>query len=114
MCNIDRVHDQCDVDNLEQLIIGMKEGLERKIKVLERKMDQGFAQINSRVDFPAALRPARHARADGPPLELRDGSLGRRRRHCLGDQGSRDRLRDRNNALDRMNDGLRRLYLGIA
>ena len=41
------------MDNLEQLIIGMKEGLERKIKVLERKMDQGFAQINSRVDLPA-------------------------------------------------------------
>jgi predicted RNase H-like nuclease (RuvC/YqgF family) len=41
------------VDNLEQLIIDMKESLEREIKSLERKVDHGFAQINSRFDLQA-------------------------------------------------------------
>ena len=37
------MYDKGDVDNLEQLILDMKESLEREIKALERKMDQGFA-----------------------------------------------------------------------
>jgi len=38
----------------------MKESLDREIKSLERKMDQGFAQINSRFDLQAQ-RLERHA-----------------------------------------------------
>jgi DNA-binding GntR family transcriptional regulator len=48
------------VQNLEQLIVDLKESFEREIKALERKMDQGFAQINSRFDLQAA-RLDRHA-----------------------------------------------------
>jgi len=38
----------------------MKESLEREIRALERKVDQGFAQINSRFDLQGA-RMDRHA-----------------------------------------------------
>ena len=54
------MYDRGVVDNLEHLIIDMKESLEREIKALERKVDQGFAQINSRFDLQAQ-RLDRHA-----------------------------------------------------
>jgi predicted RNase H-like nuclease (RuvC/YqgF family) len=54
------VYDKSAVENIEQLILDMKESLEREIRALERKMDQGFAQINSRFDLQAQ-RLDRHA-----------------------------------------------------
>ncbi len=46
------------VSDLEQLIIDMKECLEREIhgleEKLERKMDTGFREINTRFDTQAA------------------------------------------------------------
>jgi hypothetical protein len=74
------------VDNLEQLIIDMKDSLEREIKASERKVDQGFAQINSRFDLQA-LRLDRHAALwqNRPPLEFQNGCLGRRGRHGFKD-----------------------------
>ena len=51
-------YDKSAVDNLEQLIMDLKESLAREfregLKGFERKMDQGFAQINSRFDLQAA------------------------------------------------------------
>ena len=58
------MYDKGVVDNLERLIIDLKESLEREfresLKALEQKMDQGFAQINSRFDLQAQ-RLDRHA-----------------------------------------------------
>ena len=58
------MYDKGVVDNVERLIIDLKESLEREfrdsLKALERKMDQGFAQINSRFDLQAQ-RLDRHA-----------------------------------------------------
>ena len=56
------------MENFERLIIDLTESLEREfresLQSLERKMDQGFAQINSRfylqaqrLDRPGALWP---------------------------------------------------------
>jgi hypothetical protein len=56
-----------DVGRIEELIMGLKESLERELGALEsrfdgleQKMDTGFAQINSRFDTQAA-RLDRHA-----------------------------------------------------
>ncbi len=48
------------MDNLEHLIVDLKESLERDLERLERKMDDGFASVNSRLDTQAT-RLDRHA-----------------------------------------------------
>ncbi|MBV8730784.1 MAG: hypothetical protein JO336_13350 [Acidobacteriia bacterium] len=48
------------MDNLERLIMDLKESFEREIGRLERKMDDGFASINARFDTQAT-RLDRHA-----------------------------------------------------
>jgi len=48
------------MDNLERLIIDLKESLERELNRLEQKMDDGFAGINARFDTQSA-RLDRHA-----------------------------------------------------
>jgi DNA-binding GntR family transcriptional regulator len=54
------VYDKSAVQNLEQLIMDMKESLEREIGSLRSEMREGFARINSRFDLQAA-RLDRHA-----------------------------------------------------
>lgn len=46
--------------DLEQLIIDLKESLERELPSLRHDMQEGFSQINSRFDTQAA-RLERHA-----------------------------------------------------
>jgi hypothetical protein len=48
------------VNNIEQLLLNVKESLEREIHGLAREMREGFAQINTRFDTQAA-RLDRHA-----------------------------------------------------
>ncbi len=46
--------------NVEQLIMDLKESLERELATLSQRMEQGFAHLNSRFDSQAA-RLDRHA-----------------------------------------------------
>jgi hypothetical protein len=48
------------MDNLERLLLDVKESLEREIGGLRQELHQGFAQLNSRFDIQAA-RLDRHA-----------------------------------------------------
>jgi hypothetical protein len=48
------------MDNLERLVMDVKESLEREFARLEQKMDEGFASINARFDAQAT-RLDRHA-----------------------------------------------------
>jgi DNA-binding GntR family transcriptional regulator len=48
------------VQNVEKLIIDLKESLEREIAVLQTEVQQGFTQLNTRFDTQAA-RLERHA-----------------------------------------------------
>jgi predicted RNase H-like nuclease (RuvC/YqgF family) len=54
------VYDKNVVDNLERLIIDLKESLEREVGSLRSEMREGFARINSRFDLQAQ-RLDRHA-----------------------------------------------------
>jgi gas vesicle protein len=47
-------------NNLAELITAVKESLERELHSFERKLEEGFAQLNTRFDTPAA-RLDRHA-----------------------------------------------------
>jgi hypothetical protein len=60
MCGIYRVYDKDVVENLGQLIIDMKESLEREVGSLRSEMREGFARINNRFDLQAQ-RLDRHA-----------------------------------------------------
>ena len=48
------------MNNLENLIIDLKESLEREMATLGQRVDQGFAQVNARFDTQAT-RLDRHA-----------------------------------------------------
>jgi hypothetical protein len=48
------------VEHLEQLIVDLKDSLERELAGLRQEMHQGFAQVNARFDTQAA-RLERHA-----------------------------------------------------
>lgn len=48
------------MDNLESLIMDLKESLEREIHELQREVREGFAQVNTRLDTQA-MRLDRHA-----------------------------------------------------
>ena len=48
------------MENLEKLIIDLKESLERELAGLRHDMQEGFAQVNTRLDTQAA-RLERHA-----------------------------------------------------
>ena len=48
------------MEHLEQLIIDLKESLERELAGLRREMHEGFAQLSTRLDTQAA-RMDRHA-----------------------------------------------------
>jgi hypothetical protein len=48
------------VDNLENLIVDLKESLERELASLRHDLQQGIAQLNGRFDTQAA-RLERHA-----------------------------------------------------
>lgn len=48
------------MDNLERLLLDVKESLEREIGGLRQEMQRGFMQLNSRFDIQAA-RLDRHA-----------------------------------------------------
>ena len=54
------MYDKNVVQNLEQLIVDMKESLERDIGSLRSEVREGFTRINSRFDLQA-LRLDRHA-----------------------------------------------------
>ena len=49
-----------DVENIEKLIVDLKDSLEREIAGLRQDMQQGFAQVNTRFDTQA-VRMDRHA-----------------------------------------------------
>ena len=48
------------MEHLENLIVGLKESLERELAGLRQEMHEGFAQVNARFDTQAA-RLERHA-----------------------------------------------------
>lgn len=48
------------MENIEKLIVDLKDSLEREIAGLRQDMQQGFAQVNTRFDTQA-VRMDRHA-----------------------------------------------------
>jgi len=44
------------VSNIEQLLLDLKEGVEREIRQLQGSAEQGFAQVSTRFDTGAGAR----------------------------------------------------------